>query len=99
MTPTITFLSDYGLGDECVGLVQGGLEGAGLRRGERDAASSLGGDASHVALVGRTVADVGVGGFVFYEDAGGLLALAVNGGSAAKRLAVGLGDRVVIAPE
>jgi S-adenosylmethionine hydrolase len=46
------------------------------------------------AVVARTFADVDVGAVLVYEDAGGSLALAVNGGDAAALLGVGGGDEV-----
>ena len=42
----------------------------------------------------RTFADVRLGGLLLYEDAGGSLALAVNGGDAAALLGVRAGDEV-----
>ena len=80
-----------------LGLALGGLGAAGLQYGARVAVSPPAGGA-HRALVGRTFADVEPGALLLYEDAGGMLALAVNGGSAAERLGVGLGDHVVVAP-
>ena len=80
-----------------LGLGLGGLAAAGLRYGARVPVSTSAGGAVR-ALVGRTFADVDPGALVLYEDAGGMLALAVNGGSAAERLGVRLGDRIVVAP-
>ena len=80
-----------------LGLALGGLGDAGLRAGERVAVSAAGGP-QHSAFVGRTFADVERGELVLYEDAGGMLALAVNGASAAQRLQAAPGDRVVVAP-
>ena len=82
-----------------LGLALGGLEHTGLRRGARVVVSAAAGSRTESALVGRTFADVEPGAFVVYEDAGGMLALAINGGDAAERLGVGRGDRVVIAPK
>ena len=79
-----------------LGLAFRRLEDVGLRPGERVAVSAPSG-AVHFALVGRTFADVEWDGLVLYEDAGGMLALAVNGGSAAERLGAGTGDSVVVA--
>ena len=81
-----------------LGLALGGLEVVGLRPGARVAVSVGAGSGVELALVGRTFADVEPGDLVLYEDAGSMLALAINGGDAAERLGVGLGDRVVIAP-
>jgi S-adenosylmethionine hydrolase len=47
---------------------------------------------------GVTFADVGTGALVLYEDAHGRPAIAVNRGSAAERLALGVGDELRIAP-
>jgi S-adenosylmethionine hydrolase len=44
----------------------------------------------------ETFADVGSGAFVLYEDASGLLAVAINRGNAAELTALGVGDRVHI---
>jgi S-adenosyl-L-methionine hydrolase (adenosine-forming) len=45
-------------------------------------------------IVARTFSDVGTGGLIVYEDAGGALALAINGGDAAALLGVRPGDEV-----
>jgi S-adenosylmethionine hydrolase len=45
-------------------------------------------------VVARTFSDVGAGGLLVYEDAGGALALAVNGGQAAALLGLRPGDEV-----
>ena len=45
-------------------------------------------------VVARTFSDVGVGALLVYEDAGGALALAVNGGNAAALLGLRAGDEV-----
>ena len=47
---------------------------------------------------GVTFADVEAGELVFYEDAHRRPAIAVNRGSAAERLGVGVGDELRIAP-
>jgi S-adenosyl-L-methionine hydrolase (adenosine-forming) len=47
---------------------------------------------------GRTFADVAAGELVLYEDSGGSLALAVNGGSAAGALGVRGGDELRLEP-
>lgn len=46
----------------------------------------------------RTFADAEPGELLLYEDAAGMLALAVNGGEAAARLGLTAGDEVTIAP-
>ena len=45
-------------------------------------------------VVARTFSDVAAGGLLLYEDAGGALALAVNGGDAAALLGLRAGDEV-----
>jgi S-adenosyl-L-methionine hydrolase (adenosine-forming) len=45
-------------------------------------------------VVARTFSDVAAGGLIVYEDAGGALALAINGGDAAALLGVRAGDEV-----
>jgi S-adenosyl-L-methionine hydrolase (adenosine-forming) len=48
------------------------------------------------AIVGHTFADAPDGGLVVYLDSAGYVAIAVNGGSAAAKLGVAAGDRVVL---
>jgi S-adenosylmethionine hydrolase len=50
-------------------------------------------------VVARTFSDVAAGGLLVYEDAGGSLALAVNGGNAAALLGVRTGDEVRLESE
>jgi S-adenosyl-L-methionine hydrolase (adenosine-forming) len=50
-------------------------------------------------VVARTFSDVSAGGLLVYEDAGGSLALAVNGGNAAALLGVRAGDEVRLESE
>jgi S-adenosylmethionine hydrolase len=50
-------------------------------------------------VVARTFSDVAAGGLLVYEDAGGSLALAVNGGNAAALLGVRAGDEVRLESE
>jgi S-adenosyl-L-methionine hydrolase (adenosine-forming) len=50
--------------------------------------------AGRPVVVGRTFGDAEPGGLVLYADAGGSLALAVNGGSAAAALGLRTGDEV-----
>jgi S-adenosylmethionine hydrolase len=50
--------------------------------------------AGRPVVVGRTFGDVEPGGLVLYADAGGSLALAINGGSAATVLGLRTGDEV-----
>jgi S-adenosylmethionine hydrolase len=46
----------------------------------------------------RTFADARRGALLLYEDAGGSLALAVNGGDAGALLGLGRGDEVRVEP-
>jgi S-adenosyl-L-methionine hydrolase (adenosine-forming) len=64
----------------------------GLRLGDRVAVRA--GGRRVRGTVARTFSDVGSGGLLLYEDAGGSLALAVNGGDAAALLGVRAGDEV-----
>ncbi|MEO6496071.1 MAG: SAM hydroxide adenosyltransferase, partial [Solirubrobacteraceae bacterium] len=68
------------------------LAGSGLKLGH--AVRVQGAPAQFV----RTFADVGPGELLLYEDAYRSLALAVNRGSAAERLALGLDDTLVLEP-
>jgi S-adenosylmethionine hydrolase len=72
------------------------LGAAGLRLGAPVAART--GARRVVGVVARTFADVGLGDLIVYEDAGGSLALAVNGGDAATLLGVRGGDAVRLEP-
>ena len=72
------------------------LAETGLRLG-REVAVELAG-ARHEAHFARTFADVEPGALLLYEDAYRSLALAVNRGSAAERLGVGLDDELRIRP-
>jgi S-adenosyl-L-methionine hydrolase (adenosine-forming) len=65
---------------------------SGLRLGEPLAART--GSRRVRGVVARTFADVAPGALLLYEDAGGSLALAVNGGDAAALLGVRPGDEV-----
>lgn len=56
------------------------------------------GGRSHHATFARTFADVHPGGLMLYKDGLGMLALAVNRGSAAEMLGAGRLDEVLIAP-
>jgi S-adenosyl-L-methionine hydrolase (adenosine-forming) len=68
------------------------LRESGLRLGEPVAARA--GGRRIRGVVARTFSDVAAGGLLLYEDAGGSLALAVNGGDAAALLGVHAGDEV-----
>jgi len=47
----------------------------------------------------RTFADADLGQVIIYEDSAGMLAAAINHGSAAERLEIGIGDELRIGPE
>jgi S-adenosylmethionine hydrolase len=68
------------------------LMGSGLRLGDPVAARA--GSRRVRGVVARTFSDVGSGDLLVYEDAGGSLALAVNGGDAAALLGLRPGDEV-----
>lgn len=72
------------------------LAGTGLRLGRPIAVRLHGRRATGVCA--RTFADVKPGGLLLYEDAGGTLALAVNGGDAAALLGSRGGDEVRVEP-
>jgi S-adenosylmethionine hydrolase len=70
----------------------GDLMERGLKLGDAIAARA---EARRVrGVVARTFSDVGAGALLVYEDAGGALALAVNGGHAAALLGLRSGDEV-----
>lgn len=85
-----------GFGNVSLDLSERRLPESGLRLGGRlrveVAGTSL--DAVHA----RTFADVATGELVLYLDSSAALALAVNRGSAAERLGLGVGDEVVLRP-
>jgi hypothetical protein len=68
------------------------LAGTGLRLGRRVRVGA------HEALYARTFADAAPGALILYEDAYRTLALAVNRGSAAERLALAAGAEVRLRP-
>jgi S-adenosylmethionine hydrolase len=72
------------------------LVASGLRLGD-PVAARVGGRRVR-GVVARTFSDVAAGGLLLYEDAGGALALAVNGGDAAALLGVQAGDEVRLEP-
>jgi S-adenosylmethionine hydrolase len=79
-------------GNVILDAVHGDVLERGLRLGDAVAARA---DARRVrGVVARTFSDVAVGGLLVYEDAGGALALAVNGGTAAALLGLRAGDEV-----
>jgi S-adenosylmethionine hydrolase len=69
---------------------------AGLRLG--DAVAVRAGGRRVRGVVARTFSDVGAGSLLVYEDAGGALAVAVNGGDAAALLGLRPGDEVRLEP-
>jgi S-adenosyl-L-methionine hydrolase (adenosine-forming) len=69
----------------------------GLKLGDRVAVRS--GGRRVRAVVARTFADVEPGALLVYEDAGGSVALAVNGGDAAALLGLRAGDEVRVGDE
>ncbi len=69
---------------------------SGLRLG--DAVAARVGGRRVRGVVARTFSDVSAGSLLLYEDAGGALALAVNGGDAAALLGVRPGDEVRLEP-
>jgi S-adenosyl-L-methionine hydrolase (adenosine-forming) len=69
---------------------------SGLRLGD-PVAARVGGRRVR-GVVARTFSDVSAGSLLLYEDAGGALALAVNGGDAAALLGVQPGDEVRLEP-
>jgi S-adenosyl-L-methionine hydrolase (adenosine-forming) len=75
----------------------GDLADSGLKLGYAVEVAVLSG-APHDAVFARTFADVGAGELLVYEDAYRRLALAVNHGNAAERLAVGIDDELRIRP-
>jgi S-adenosylmethionine hydrolase len=68
------------------------LMASGLRLG--DAVAARAGGRRVRGVVARTFSDVAPGGLIVYEDAGGALAVAVNGGDAAALLGLHAGDEV-----
>ncbi len=68
------------------------LRQAGFAPGDRISAAT--GDRRHPATVARAFADVAPKGMLVHVDSHGLVAVAVNGGSAAARLPAAPGDRV-----
>ena len=70
------------------------LEAAGFTRGDRIYAAIT--DRRHPATVCRTFSDAARKGMLVHVDSHGMVALAVNGGSAAFRISAALGDRVTL---
>jgi S-adenosyl-L-methionine hydrolase (adenosine-forming) len=85
-----------GFGNVVLAGAQADLGAAGLTLGQPVAARTA---ARRVTgVVARTFADVARGQLLVYEDAGGALAIAVNGGDAAALLGVRSGDEVRLEP-
>jgi S-adenosylmethionine hydrolase len=70
------------------------LARAGFERGDRISAAA--GGRRHPATVARAFGDVAPKGMLVHVDSHGMVALAVNGGSAAGRLPAAPGDRVTL---
>jgi S-adenosylmethionine hydrolase len=85
-----------GYGNATLAGTHADLGAAGLTLGTAVAART--GARRVLGVVARTFADVGRGDLIVYEDAGGTLALAVNGGDAATLLGVRAGDEVRLEP-
>ena len=85
-----------GFGNVILAGSQSDLGAAGLTLGQPVAVRA--GGRRVAAVVARTFADVGAGRALVYEDAGGALAVAVNGGDAAALLGVRSGDEVRLEP-
>jgi S-adenosyl-L-methionine hydrolase (adenosine-forming) len=83
-------------GNAMLDATHGDLLDAGLRLGEPVAVRA--GGRRVRGLVARTFSDVDAGRLLLYEDAGGSLALAVNGGDAAALLGLRAGDEVRLEP-
>jgi S-adenosyl-L-methionine hydrolase (adenosine-forming) len=79
-------------GNAALDALHADLVEGGLRLGDRFAARA--GGRRVRGVVARTFADVERGALLLYEDAGGSLALAVNGGDAAALLGLRTGDEV-----
>lgn len=71
------------------------LARAGFTRGDRIAATVT--DRPHPVTVARVFADVAEKGMLVHVDAHGMVALAVNGGDAARRIGAAPGSRITLA--
>jgi len=96
----VTFLSDYGLGDDFVGVCHGVIARIAPEARVIDVTHGIARhDVRTGALVLRTTfADVPAGALLLYEDGYRTLALAVNRGSARAQLGLELDAEVLIAP-
>jgi S-adenosylmethionine hydrolase len=73
---------------------QADLAAAGFTRGDRIWAAV--GERRHPATVSRTFADAADKGMLVHIDSHGMVAIAVNGGDAARRVGVAVGDEVTL---
>jgi S-adenosylmethionine hydrolase len=89
-------LGTDGYGNLALAGTHADLSQAGLTLGQRVAVRT--GGRRVLGVVARTFADVSRGDLLVYEDAGGALAVAVNGGNAASLLGVRGGDAVRLEP-
>jgi S-adenosylmethionine hydrolase len=85
-----------GFGNLALAGTHADLARAGLTIGQHVAART--GGRRVLGVVARTFADVKLGDLIVYEDAGGALAVAVNGGDAASLLGARGGDAVRLEP-
>lgn len=79
-----------------LGAMPADLTAAGLPARGQLAVTTGGGSA--LARLARTFSDGAAGELLLYEDSGGVLSLAISGGSAAGRLGTAVGDELRIAP-
>ena len=86
-----------GFGNANLDAVHDDLVASDLKLG--DAIAARAGSRRVRGVVARTFSDVGSGALLLYEDAGGSLALAVNGGDAAALLGLRAGDEVRLEAE
>jgi S-adenosylmethionine hydrolase len=85
-----------GFGNVIFDAAYGDLMESGLRLGDAVAARTA--QRRIRGVLARTFSDVAAGGLLVYEDSGGSLALAVNGGDAAALLGLRAGDEVRLEP-
>jgi S-adenosylmethionine hydrolase len=85
-----------GFGNVMLDAAHSDLMERGLKLGDPVAARAAGRRVRGV--LARTFSDVGLGALLVYEDAGGALSLAVNGGDAAALLGLRAGDEVRLEP-
>ncbi|MGD9571829.1 MAG: S-adenosyl-l-methionine hydroxide adenosyltransferase family protein [Thermoleophilia bacterium] len=73
------------------------LERAGFTRGDRISATVSGSDRPHPVTVARAFDDVARKGMLVHADSHGMVALAVNGGDAARRIGAAPGRAITLA--